>query len=103
MSETDTKLTFTPLGDRVLIRPEERATQTESGLFVSEHRKPHTAGWVLSIGHLVRDPSVAVGDYVLFSWQSGQLFELDDQKLLIMRETDILAVVEETEPMVTHG
>ena len=87
---------FVPLGDRVLIRPEERPEQTESGLHVVEHRKPHTAGWVVSIGGLVRDPSVAVGDYVLFSWQSGQLFELADERYLIMRESDILAVVEET-------
>lgn len=128
-------LNLIPLGDRVLIRPEERPEQTESGLFVSEHRKPHTAGWVVAVGECAhprkaetelaanalefitassdadcdticdcadllrdlvrREPSVKIGDYVLFSWQSGQLFEMDDEKLLIMRETDILAVVEE--------
>jgi chaperonin GroES len=88
-----------PLGDRVLIRPEARPTQTASGLYVSEHKKPHTAGWVVSVGELVKDPSVRVGDYVLFSWQSGQLFDLDDEQFLIMKETDLLAVVEE----VTHG
>lgn len=88
-------MNLVPLGDRVLIRPEERPQQTESGLYVSEHKKPHTAGWVVGIGQLVRDPSVRIGDYVLFSWQSGQLFDFPNEKLLVMRETDILAVVED--------
>lgn len=90
-------VTFTPLGDRVLIRPEERPEKTDSGLLhVVEHRKPHTAGWVVAIGRDVHDdPCVKVGDYVLFSWQSGQLFDMETERLLIMRESDILAVVEE--------
>ena|SRR5215831_7698849 len=93
-------LTMTPLGDRVLIRPAGRPERTESGLFLSEHRKPDTAGWVLSIGSEVHDnPCVKIGDYVLFSWQSGQEFWMDDERLLIMRESDLLAVVEEDEAL----
>lgn len=90
-----------PLGDRVLIRPAGRPERTESGLYVSEHRKPDTAGWVVSVGAAVHDnPCVRVGDYVLFSWQSGQEFWLDDERLLIMREDDLLAVVQKE---LTHG
>ena len=44
-----------------------------------------------------KEPSVKVGDYVLFSWQSGQEFVMDDERFLIMREEDLLAVVEEDE------
>ena len=85
-----------PLGDRVLIRPAERPTQTESGLHLTEHRKPDTAGWVISVGEGThRQPCVKSGDYVLFSWQSGQEFWMDDERLLIMRESDLLAVIEE--------
>lgn len=85
-----------PLGDRVLIRPAERPTQTESGIQLAEHRKPDTAGWVVGVGEGThRNPCVAVGDYVLFSWQSGQEFWMDDERLLIMRESDLLAVIEE--------
>ena len=130
-------LNLVPLGDRVLIRPHERPTQTESGILLSEHRKPDTAGSVVAVGtmthprkaeaeelanwfahfnfdqpwvrtrtdatiELLRDlvrkePSVKVGDYVLFSWQSGQEFVMDDERFLIMREEDLLAVVEEDE------
>ena len=123
-------LNLVPLGDRILIRPEERPEKTDSGLHVVEHRKPHTAGWVVAVGPcehpkkavahdmarrlssgnstakqaaqlirslVAREPEVRVGDYVLFSWQVGQLFETDDERLLIMRESDILAVVDEPE------
>ena len=94
------KLGFIPLGDRVLVRPAQRPEQTESGLFVSEHRKPDTAGWIAAIGPAVHhNPCVKVGDYVVFSWQSGQEFLLADERFLIMREADLLAVVEEEE----HG
>lgn len=80
----------------MLIRPAARPEQTESGLYVSEHHKPDTAGWVISVGgETHRDPCVKAGDYVLFSWQSGQEFWMDDERLLIMRESDLLAVVEE--------
>lgn len=87
-----------PLGDRVLIRPAARPEQTESGILLSEHRKPDTAGWVESVGgETHRDPCVKRGDYVLFSWQSGQEFWMDEERFLIMRESEILAVVEEQE------
>lgn len=114
-----------PIGDRVLIRPEKNPEQTESGLHLVDHAKPATAGTVVSVGiheHPLkqeaaqyaqqldaqwpdvaalllkatqRTPEVHPGDYVLFSWQSGQELQVDEETLLIMRESDILAVVEE--------
>ncbi len=111
-----------PIGDRVLIRPEKNPEQTESGLHLVDHAKPATAGTVVSIGlaeHPLRTeaarwagllppkagalllaatqrvPEVKPGDYVLFSWQSGQELWIDDEQLVIMRESDILAVVDE--------
>lgn len=94
-------LSYIPLGDRVLIRPHQRPEQTESGLFISEHRKPDTAGTIVSLGATAGErpfaPDVKIGDFVLFSWQSGQEFWMDDERFLIMREQDLLAVVEEGE------
>jgi chaperonin GroES len=44
---------------------------------------------------VAKEPLVKVGDYVVFSWQSGQELWVEDERLLIMRESDVLAVVEE--------
>ncbi len=113
-----------PLGDRVLIKPEVNPEQTDSGLWLSEHRKPEQAGTVVAVGtpvHPQRDaleevieklvidppevaflrslvaraPLVQVGDYVLFGWNVGQEVLIDAERYLLMRESDILAVVEE--------
>ena len=97
---------ITPLGDRILIRPEANPDMTESGLHLVEHRKPETMGEVVTIperiahdcpecGHkLFRVPDVKVGDTVLFSWQSGQEIYIEDERYFLMRESDILAVLE---------
>jgi chaperonin GroES len=45
-----------------------------------------------------REPVVNVGDDVLFSWSAGQLISVDDEELLMLRESDILAVIE-SEPV----
>ena len=97
---------ISPLGDRVLIKPDANPTETESGLHLVEHRKPETMGTVIetsarvhvecpNCGHdCSRSPAVMAGDTVLFSWQSGQEIFLDDERYLLMREDDILAVLE---------
>lgn len=95
-----------PLGDRILIRPEANPETTDSGLRLVEHRKPETMGEVVTvperIGHdcpecghkLYHVAAVQVGDTVIFSWQSGQEIYIDDERFLLMRESDILAVLE---------
>jgi chaperonin GroES len=95
-----------PLGDRILIRPEANPDMTESGLHLVEHRKPETMGEVVTvperIGHdcpecghaLYRVSSVKAGDSVIFSWSSGQEIYINDERYLLMREADILAVLE---------
>ena len=81
-----------PRTTRVLIQPDAPATQTASGLLLAEHRKPEQLGHVLAIGSEVRE--LAVGDHVLFSWQSGQELHLDDEgvRLIVMLEQDVLAI-----------
>lgn len=96
-----------PLKDRVLIRPDVQPTQTASGLFLAEHWKPEQTGTVIAVGEqpcqhckALRSPEVQAGDRVVFSWQTGhEMFvndgEPDEQRLIVMREADILAVVED--------
>lgn len=97
---------LTPLGDRILIRPEANPEMTESGLHLVEHRKPETLGEVVSIperiahdcaecGHRTHAvPLVKVGDTVVFSWNVGQEIQIEDDRYLLMRESDLLAVLE---------
>jgi len=97
---------ITPLGTRILIKPEANPDVTDSGLHLVEHRKPETMGEVAKVperiamecpdcGHtFFRVPTVKVGDSVLFSWQSGQEIQIDNERYLLMREDDILAVLE---------
>ena len=88
-------LALIPLGDRVLIRPQKNPEFSAAGLHLPEHRKPETAGWIASLGETANKEALRVGDYVLFSWQSGQELYVNDERLLMMREQDVLAVVEE--------
>lgn len=83
-----------PLRDRVLIRPVARPDLTPSGLHLAEHTKPDEIGTVVAVGHAVH--SCVVGDVVLFSWTAGQEIWLHDtdERFLLMREDDLLAVVE---------
>lgn len=97
---------LTPLGDRILIRPEANPETTESGLHLVEHRKPETMGEVVEVperigtdcpecGHRIYHvPCIKVGDTVVFSWNVGQELQIDDARYLLMRESDVLAVLE---------
>lgn len=86
--------TIRPLHDRVLVRPHERRTMTDSGLHLSEHYKPEETGTVVAIG--VEVTAVKVLDPVIFSWAVGQELWLNDgaERYLMMRERDISAVME---------
>jgi len=89
-----------PLNDRVVVEPIEQSSKTESGLFLPENaqEKPQT-GKVLAVGMgLYQDGSrvplvVKVGDIVLFAKYSGTEVKLDGKKTLIIRESDVLAIV----------
>lgn len=82
-----------PRTNRVLIRPDVPVTETASGLALVEHRKPEQLGRVIALGSEVRE--LAVNDHVLFSWQSGQELQLDEDgtRLIVMLEQDVLAII----------
>ncbi len=95
-------LNLKPLGSRVVIEPIEQEEITAGGIVLPETAKEKPQqGMILSIGPGDRDEAgkripmdVAVGDKVLFAKYSGTEFKLDGKKLLILRESDILAVIE---------
>ena len=95
-------LNLKPLGSRVVVEPIEQEDVLASGIVLPETAKEKPQrGKVLSIGPGDRDESgkriqmdVAVGDTVLFAKYAGTEIKLDSKKLLILRESDLLAIVE---------
>ena len=91
-----------PLGDRVVLEREESEAVTAGGIVLPDTAKDKPArGKIVSIGdgRLLDDGTraafqVKVGDRVLFSSYAGDEFKLGDHELLLMREEDILAVIE---------
>lgn len=91
-----------PLGDRLVVEPIERESTTASGLVLPETAKEKPQeGNVVAIGPGRRDEDgkriemdVKVGDVVLYAKYGGTEVKIDDKKLLILKESDVLAIVE---------
>src|SRR3972149_5987520 len=96
-------LKLKPLADRLVGRPLEGEEVTPSGIVLPETAKEKPQkGEVLSAGPGARDEDgkriamdVRVGDKVLFAKYAGTEIKIDNEKLLILRESDILAIVED--------
>jgi chaperonin GroES len=92
-----------PLGDRLLVEPIEREETIAGGLLLPETAKEKPQqGNVLAAGEGRRDDDgkripmdVQVGDKVLFAKYAGTEIKLDGKKMLIMKESDVLGVIEE--------
>jgi len=92
-----------PLGDRVVVERDESEEVTSGGIVLRDSAKDKPArGVVVSIGDgkLLDDGTrgalqVKVGDRVIFSSYAGESFKVNEDELLLMREDDILAVIEE--------
>ncbi len=95
-------LSLKPLGNRVVVEPIEQEEVTAGGIVLPETAKEKPQqGLVLSIGPGDRDENgkripmdVATGDKVLFAKYSGTEIKMDGKKLLILRESDLLAIVQ---------
>jgi chaperonin GroES len=92
-----------PLHDRVIVKRLDQETKTASGIVLPETaaEKPDQ-GEVLAVGNgkileggQVRPLDVKVGDRVLFGKYSGQTVKMNGEELLVMREEDILAIVQQ--------
>ena len=91
-----------PLGDRLVVKPQEQLQTTASGLALPETAKEKPQqGEVIAVGPGRRDDNgkripmdVSVGDIVLYAKYGGTEVKIDEDKLLVIKESDILAVVE---------
>ena len=95
-------LNLNPLGSRLVVEPIEQEDVTASGIVLPETAKEKPQkGKVLSTGPGDRDEEgkripmdVKTGDTVLFAKYSGTEIKMDQKKLLILKESDVLAIVE---------
>ncbi len=91
-----------PLGDRLVVEREEAEEVTAGGIVLPDAAQDKPCrGTVVSVGdgRLLDDGTrseiqVKVGDRVLFSSYAGEQFKIEDRELLLMREDDVLAVIE---------
>ncbi len=85
-----------PLADRVLVKPAAAEEKTASGIIIPDTAKEKPQrGEVIATGNGTKDEEMIVkkGDTVLYGKYAGTELELDGEKYLIMRQSDILAIV----------
>ena len=89
-------LNIKPLADRVLVEPQQAETTTASGIIIPDNAKEKPQkGTVVAVGKGTKDEltTVKVGDAVLYGKYAGTELKLEGTDYLIMRESDILAIV----------
>lgn len=90
------KINIKPLADRVLVEPSEAETKTSSGIIIpdSAKEKPQK-GIIVAVGPGTKENPVTLksGDTVLYGKYSGTEITIDGADYLIMRESDIFAIV----------
>jgi len=87
---------ITPLHDRVIVRPAQAEEKTAGGIIIPDTAKEKPQrGVVLAAGPGKKDEPISVkkGDTVLYGKYSGTELTLDGENVLVMRESDILAVL----------
>jgi chaperonin GroES len=95
---------FKPMHDRVLVRRIEQEEMTSGGIIIPDTAKEKPMeGQVIAVGPGGRDETgklipidVKIGDRVLFGKWSGTEVKIDGEELLIMKESDIMGVIEDT-------
>lgn len=89
-------VTIKPLADRVLVEPAPAETKTAAGIIIPDNAKEKPQkGTVVAVGNGKKDEplTVKVGDTVLYSKYGGTELKLEGKDYLMMRESDILAIV----------
>ena len=90
------KVNIKPLADRVLIEPMAAETKTASGIYIPDTAKEKPQqGKVVAVGPGTKDEKVTVNvwDTVLFGKYAGTVLKLEGSDYLMMRESDILAII----------
>jgi chaperonin GroES len=93
---------FRPLHDRVLVKPTEQETKTAGGIIIPDTAKEKPMqGQVLAVGSGARSEDgkvtpldVKVGDKVLYGKWSGTEIKIEGDTLLVMRESDLMGVID---------
>jgi len=100
--ERETNMKFRPLHDRVVVRRLEGEEKTKGGIIIPDTAKEKPQeGEIIAVGSGARDESgklipldVKAGDRILFGKWSGTEVKIDGEDLLIMKESDIMGVLE---------
>ena len=85
-----------PLADRVLVKPAPAEEKTVTGIIIPDSAKEKPLkGEVVAVGNGTKDEEMVLkkGDQVLYGKYAGTEIELDSEKYLIMRQSDILAII----------
>ena len=85
-----------PLADRVLVKPAEAEEKTASGIIIPDSAKEKPLkGEIIAVGKGTKDEEMvlAQGDHGLYGQYAGTEIELDGEKYLIMRQSDVLAII----------
>ena len=93
---------FRPLHDRVVVRRLEGEEKSKGGIIIPDTAKEKPQeGEIVAVGPGARDdagtlvaPDVKVGDHILFGKWSGTEVKIDGEELLIMKESDVMGVIE---------
>jgi len=90
-----------PLADRVVVKPTQQESKTKAGIIIPDTAKEKShQGEVVAVGPGRYDdgklvtPSVKIGDKVLYKEYGGDEFKLDGKELVVLKEEDIIAVIE---------
>ena len=97
-------MSFRPLHDRVLLKPVEQDAKTKGGIIIPDTAKEKPVeGKVVAVGPGARDENgklrpldLKVGDRVLYGKWSGTEVKVDGEDLLIVKESDVMGVIEDT-------
>jgi chaperonin GroES len=90
---TKSSVKFKPLKDRVFVSYSEEPEKTSSGLYIPDAAKEKPQqGTIEAVGSEVKE--VKVGNTILFDKYSGSKIKLEDQDYLILKEEDILGIIE---------
>jgi chaperonin GroES len=91
-----------PLGDRVIVKPQEEETKTKSGIIIPDTAKEKShRGKIIAVGKgnfedgKLVPLSVKVGDVVLYKEYGGDEIKLNGEEVIILKEEDILVVITE--------
>jgi chaperonin GroES len=89
------KVNIKPLADRVLVEPSQADEKTSSGIIIPDTAKKPQRGSVVAVGSGKKDEplTVKVGDSILYGKYAGTEITVDGKEYLIMRESDIFAII----------